>query len=189
MWPWPYMIFVNFGTPPPCQSIPKRRVNLQQNIQWPKQAQILRSLCKQGHRPEKSTGGGVKYQLRQVQMGTCFLQEIKNVRPEQMLQSACLKEGRRGSKAIWTMLRWQGFSQTERGFPKLHSYWKAFLWEIFLKQYTRNPLLNWQQTQWWRHVHTTGSTSNLFTSRRAHCTSPHFDAQSAILLAMQIFVL
>jgi len=184
------MIFVNFGTPPPCQSIPKRRVNLQQNIS---NGQNRPKFCvlsaNKGTGLKKSTGGGDKYQLGQVQMGTCFLQEIKNVGPEQMLQSACLKEGRRGSKAIWTMLRWQGFSQTERGFPKLHSYWKAFLWEIFLKQYTRNPLLNWQQTQWWRHVHTTGSTSNLFTSRRAHCTSPHFDAQSAILLAMQIFVL
>ena len=97
----------------------KKRVNLQQNIQWPKQAQILRSLCKQGHRPEKSTGGGVKYQLRQVQMGTCFLQEIKNVRPEQMLQSACLKEGggKKGVKSYLDNAQMAGFLSDRKRLP------------------------------------------------------------------------
>ena len=52
-------------------------------------------------------------------MGTCFLQEIKNVGPEQMLQSACLKEGggKKGVKSYLDNAQMAGFLSDRKGLP------------------------------------------------------------------------
>ena len=92
-----------------------------------------------------------------------------------------------GSKAIWAMSKWRGFSQTERGFPKLHCHWKAFLREIFLEQCTRNPLLNWQQTQCVVVKACVQCAHNWFNFKLVHqtCTSPQ---RLCILMYYQLFL-